>query len=88
MSYSTENLTHISTLNHDDGFHKDVVFECEKFVYSARCFEDIIQFIKGKADQELTDGTWPTEEQLVQHEDRKEAYNGDHQPLQTWIDNL
>jgi hypothetical protein len=28
----------------------------------------------------------PTYEQGLEHDNRRELYNGDHQPLQEWID--
>jgi hypothetical protein len=89
MSYETTGFTFMRTLISSEEFTKDVVFECENFIYSARCYQNIIQFIKGQRHTELlTNGQTPTEEQHIQHDLRRELYNGDHQPLQDWIDNL
>jgi hypothetical protein len=89
MSYETTGFTFIRTLISPEEFTKYVVFECENFVYSARCYQNIIQFIQGQRHTELlTNGQTPTEEQNIQHDLRRELYNGDHQPLQDWIDNL
>jgi len=89
MDYSTSGFNHIETVHHPDGLHKDVVYVCEMFTYSARCFQDIIQFIRGQRPEELLiDGTIPTDEQLSEHDSRREFYNQNHEPLQIWIDNL
>jgi hypothetical protein len=57
------------------------------FLYYVRCFENIIQFIKGQRHSELlTNGEVPTPEQHIEHDLRRELYNGDRQPLQEWID--
>lgn len=89
MSYETTGFTYIQTLEYPEDSTKDVVFEFENFVYSARCFENIIQFIKGQRHSELlTNGQVLTWEQHLEHDVRRELYNGDHQPLQYWIDNL
>lgn len=89
MDYPTSGFTYIETIHYPDGLHKDVVYVWEMFTYSARCFQDIIQFINGQRPEEpLTNGLIPTEEQVAEHNLREEWYNQNHQPLQTWIDNL
>ena len=86
--FDPNSLQYIDTLRYEDNT-KDVIFVCDNFSYSARCFNEIIQFIKGqRPDDELYDGTFATEEQAQLHDLRKELYNGDHQPLQIWIDSL
>jgi len=96
-TYETSGLTYINTLDYSLNYEemgldpntKDVVFVAESFYYSARCWNDIIQFIKGQYPEDpLYDYHLPTEEEIEQHDLREELYNGNHQPLQDWIDNL
>lgn len=88
LIFDPNTLQYIDTVSHEDDT-KDVIFVCDNFFYSARCFNEIIQFVKGqRPEDELHDGTFVTEEQTQLHDSRKELFNGDHQPLQIWIDSL
>jgi hypothetical protein len=72
-----------------DSNHKEYTFEYLFFTYKVRTFDGIIQYIKGQRDGELkTNDEVPTEEESALHDDRKEIYNGNHQPIQDWIDTL
>jgi hypothetical protein len=93
-TYETTGFTLIQVIDYSDNYlelgyepnTKDVVYEYMDFVYSARCFQDIIQFIAGQRhDQPLTNGELPTQEQSQEHDQRRELYNGNHEPLQLWI---
>jgi hypothetical protein len=89
MSYTTTDFIYIRTEYQPEDLTKDVIFEYMNFVYDVRCFENIIQFIRGQRHSEpLTNGEMPTYEQGIEHDIRRELYNGNHQPLQEWIDNL
>lgn len=94
-NYETSGFTYVQTIDYSQNYNelgldpntKDVVFEYMNFSYSARCFENIIQFVKGqRPEQPLTNGDTPTQEQLDEHDLRRELYNGNPQPLQQWID--
>lgn len=86
IDFNLNGLTYLTTLNYDDNT-KDVVFVCDNFVYSARCYDGIIQFVKGQSPEEpLYNGLMATEEQSEQNDLRRELFNGDHQILQPWID--
>jgi hypothetical protein len=87
MSYTTNDFIYISTELIEEESTKIVTFEYMNFLYYVRCFENIIQFIRGQRHGEpLTNGEIPTPEQCTEHDLRRELYNGDHQPLQDWID--
>jgi hypothetical protein len=87
MSYTTNDFIYISTELTGEESTKIVTFEYMNFLYYVRCFENIIQFIRGQRHSEpLTNGDIPTYEQGLEHDSRRELYNGDHQPLQEWID--
>ena len=87
MSYTTNNFIYIRTEEYPEESTKEVFFEYMNFVYFVRCFENIIQYIGGQRHSELlTNGDIPTYEQGLEHDLRRELYNGNHQPLQEWID--
>jgi hypothetical protein len=87
MSYTTNDFIYIRTEEQPEESTKIITFEYMYFIYYVRCFENIIQFIKGQRHNELlTNGELPTSEQYAEHDLRRELYNGDHQPLQEWID--
>jgi hypothetical protein len=87
MSYTTTDFIYIRTEYQPEDLTKDVIFEYMNFVYDVRCFENIIQFIRGQRHSEpLTNGEMPTYEQGIEHDLRRELYNGDHTPLQEWLD--
>jgi hypothetical protein len=90
MSYTTDDFIYIRTEDvSEEESTKIVYFEYQNFVYSVRCFENIIQFISGQRHSDpLTNGEIPTYEQGLEHDLRRELYNGDHAPLQAWIDGL
>lgn len=88
LTFNPNDLIYQNTINYENN-EKDVVFVYENFVYSAKCYDNIIQYIKGQRPGEmLFDGSSPTTEQLQLHDLRRESFNGDHEPLQTWIDSL
>ena len=96
-TYETTGLTYIRTIDYSQNYEelgldpntKDVVFTTMSFYYSARCWNDIIQFIKAQhPDDPLYDYHLPSEEEIQEHDSREELFNGNHQPLQEWIDNL
>lgn len=87
MSYTTNDFIYIRTEEYPEESTKEIFFEYLNFVYSVVCFEGIIQFIRGQRHTELlTNGEIPTYQQGLEHDIRRELYNGDHQPLQEWID--
>lgn len=95
--YDTTGFTHIKTVDYSEIYNevglepntKDVVFETMSFYYSARCLNDIIQFVKGqRPDEPLHNYHFPSYQEIQDHNSREEWYNGNHQPLQDWIDNL
>jgi hypothetical protein len=96
-TYETTGLTYINTIDYSQNYFelgiepntKDVVFVAMSFYYTARCYTDIIQYVQGQGLEEpLYDYHLPTNEELAENDLRKEMFNGDHQPLQDWIDNL
>lgn len=89
MSYTTNDFIYIRTEDISEESTKIVYFEIQNFVYSVICFENVIQFIKGQRHSELlTNGEIPTYEQCLEHDIRRELYNGNHEPLQLWLNNL
>ena len=89
MSYTTNDFIYIRTEEYPEESTKIITFEYMNFLYYIRCFENIIQYIGGQRHSEpLTNGDIPTYEQGLEHDLRRELYNGDHQPLQDWIDTL
>jgi hypothetical protein len=89
MSYTTNDFIYIRTELTGEESIKIVTFEYQNYLYYVRCFENIIQFIRGQRHSEpLTNGELPTYEQGLEHDLRRELYNGDHAPLQQWLDNL
>lgn len=87
MSYTTNDFIYVKTEDHPEESTKIITFEYMNFIYYVRCFENVIQFIKAQRhDELLTNGEIPTSEQYIEHDLRRELYNGDHQPLQEWID--
>ena len=88
VTYETTGLIYVDTFYKPDNV-KDVAFICEKFTYSAKCFNDKIQFIRAQRNEEMMhDGTYATFEECQQKDVWREKFNGNHQPLQNWIDNL
>ena len=88
MEFDATQLIYLDTTDQGDS-NSEVRFVWDNFVYTARCFEGIIQFISAqRPDVPLYDGTTATLEQAVLKDSRREFFNGDHAPLQGWIDSL
>lgn len=93
MEFDSTQLIYLDTVSLDPDQYGEnstaVNFVWDGFVYTAFCFEGIIQFIKAQRhDEPLYDGTSSTLEQAMLKDLRKEFFNGDHAPLQEWIDSL
>ena len=87
-NYETTGLTYVETVAKPDDVEV-VVFINEKFYYSAQCYTSIIQFVGAqRCTEPLSDGSLPTHEECMQKDVWREKFNGNHQPLQDWIDNL
>lgn len=95
MSYDTSQFIYLGTNDFSQNYQelglepntKEVLFEYMNFVYKVRCFENIIQFVTGQRPEELlTNGILPTDQQVDEHDLRRELYNNDPAPLQQWID--
>lgn len=96
-TYETTGLTYINTIDYSQNYlelgmesnTKDVVFETMSFYYTARCWNNIIQYVQGQRLQDpLSNSNYPTKEEFIEHNLREEVFNGNPQPLQDWIDNL
>ena len=88
MEFDSTQLIYLTTEDLGDS-STAVNFVWDNFVYTAFCFEGIIQFIKAqRQDVPLYDGTTATLEQAMLKDSRREFFNGDHAPLQSWIDSL
>jgi hypothetical protein len=91
MNYIFE---HIETISIDpsiagDNESTEITFKCENFLYYARCFQNILQYVKGEDPEEYNN--WPippTEAEVEAHEDRRHLFNQDHSIVQGWIDTL
>jgi len=90
LNYDTTGLTYVETFYFPEYEEKKVAFLCELYAYTAHCFQNIIQFVGSQTNPKgpLSDGSYPTPEQIEGNNLRKEQYNQNHQPLQVWIDNL
>jgi len=90
FNYETTGLTHVETNYFPELEEKKVVFLCELYSYTAHCFQNIIQFIGSQKNPNgpLSDGSIATEEQVSSNQLRKKLFNGNHSPLQEWIDSL
>lgn len=72
-----------------DEENKIVTVKTENFLYYVRCFQNIIQYIHAEHSESYNN--WenpPTEQQILEHDLRKEEFNGDHSILQGYIDSL
>lgn len=91
MSYIFE---HIETVSIDptiagNSESTEITFKCEKFLYYARCFEGILQYVKGEDPEEYNNwSTPPTEAEVDAHEERRHTFNQNHAIVQDWIDTL
>jgi len=65
-------------------------FEYSNFIYDVyTTLDNQVQFIKGQSSVQLTsEGQVPTQEELDLHDEREEIYNGNHVPIQNWINTL
>lgn len=67
----------------------ETTFKCEKFLYYARCYQGILQYVKGEAPEDYKN--WPippTELEIEGHEFRRKEFNRDHTIIQSWLDTL
>lgn len=81
-------ITFVSSEDLGNG-RKDYEFEYLNFLYSVKTLDGVIQYIKGQRGDSLkTNGETATQEELELHDERKEIYNGNHLPIQSWIDSL
>lgn len=71
-----------------DEFDRWFVFECSGYNYSARTYQNILQYVKGPKPPLKINNEIPTELEEIEHEERKEIYNNNHTPIQNWIDSL
>lgn len=91
MAYTFE---HIETVSIDPsivGNSESTVttFKCEKFLYYAHCFQGIVQFIKGERPNSYLNWEIPPSEQEIQeHDARREDFNEDHSTVQNWLGSL
>ena len=90
LNYDTTGLTYVETFYFPEYEEKKVAFLCELYAYTAHCFQNILQFVGSQPNPKgpLSDGSYPTEEQIQANQLRKKQYNGNHIPLQEWLDNL
>jgi len=71
------------------GSNEEITFKCEKFTYYARCFQGILQYVKGERPDSYNNWpTPPTEVEIEAHEERRHIFNQDHSIVQNWIDTL
>lgn len=96
-TYETTGFTHVMTVDYSQNYMelglepntKEVIFEYMTFYYSARCWNDIIQYIECQYPFQLgSGGVSPTDDEFEILNLNEELFNGNHQPLQDWIDNL
>lgn len=67
----------------------EITFRCERFLYFAQCFQNILQFVKSERYQSYMN--WPvppTELEIEEHDQRRRAFNQDHTIIQSWLDSL
>lgn len=67
----------------------ETTFKCERFLYYARCYQSILQYVKGEDPEEYQN--WPippTQSEVDAHEERRREFNRDHSIVQTWLDTL
>ena len=88
MELDVTQLTYLDTTDLGEGTTA-IRFVWDGFVYTVFCFEEIIQFIKAQSHLDpLYDGSTATFEQATLKDERREFLNGDHAPLQEWLDSL
>lgn len=72
-----------------DEENKYVYFECERFKYHVRCFQNILQYVKGERPETFSEMPIPpTDEEILAHYERKGVFNADHTIVQNWLDSL
>lgn len=67
----------------------ETAFKCERFLYYARCYQNVLQYVKGEDPEKYHN--WPippTEEEIATHEHRRKTFNQDHSIVQNWLDTL
>lgn len=84
MPYTFE---YISTEDIDEE-NKMITVKCENFLYTIRCFQNIIQYIHAEGPDSYNSRIEPTEQEVIDHNLREEEFNGDHSILQGYIDSL
>ena len=92
MELDVTQLTYLDTTDQTEERGENTTairFVWDGFVYTVFCFEGIIQYIGGQSHLDpLYDGSIATIDQAYLKDERREFLNGDHAPLQEWIDSL
>jgi hypothetical protein len=66
-----------------------IEFKCEGFIYYARCLNGIIQYTSGERAESYNNWTNPpTQQQIIDHDLRREEFNADPTELQAWINSI
>lgn len=82
------NLIYLTTENLDEN-SKIIHFMCQGFRYHARCFDGVIQYVKGEYPKEYMNREIPpTDDEILEHDIRRKIFNANHNIIQTWIDGL
>lgn len=88
QQFNPQEITYIGSNDLDSG-SRVYTFEYLYFLYDVHTLDGQVQFIKGQRGNELkTNGETPTQEELELHDERKEIYNNNHQPIQDWVNSL
>ena len=92
MELDVTQLTYLDTTDQTEERGENTTairFVWDGFVYTVFCFEGIIQYIGGQSHLDpLYDGSTATIDQAYLKDERRELLNGDHAPLQEWIDQI
>lgn len=91
MSYTFEFISEVQIDPVEAGNTEstEVAFKCERFLYYARCYQGILQYVKGEDPEEYMN--WPvppTQAEIDAHEERRHEFNQDHTIVQSWLDTL
>lgn len=96
-TYETSGLTYVKTVDYSNDYWivglepntKDIAFISQTFNFTARTWNDIIQYIAGqRITDPLSTGEYPTLEEFQYRNTELELYNVNPQPLQEWLNNL
>jgi len=88
MELDATQLTYLDTTDTGEGTTA-VRFVWDGFVYTVFCLDGIVQYIKAQSHLDpLYDGSIATIDQAELKDERRELLNGDHAPLQEWLDSL